>query len=125
MAVIFGQGGSFTYNTVVFPVIEWSITINNDTIDVTSTDSNSWKEFIAGVSGADITLKGWWGKSAAVPPTTLAPGASAAFIGTVGGSAHTFGGNMIIKSLAITNAAVNGIEFTASGNANGAVTYTP
>ena len=50
--VLIGMGGSVGTT----PVTEWSITLNNDTQDVTDTGSAGWQAMLAGVSSAETTF---------------------------------------------------------------------
>jgi hypothetical protein len=130
MAFVHGRLGEFTYNSVVLSTFcdNLEIGIDVDTAEVT-TFGDAWKEFIAGLAGATITISGSW------DPTTTSGPASAitstlgtapkTFIAEPGGAAVTQHrtGSCICTSYSETASVSDRVTFSADFLVTGAVTF--
>lgn len=84
MPFVHGKLGEFTFNSVVLTTFcdTMEISIEVDTAEVT-TFGDAWKEFIAGLAGATISVSGSWD-----PTTTSGP--ASAITATLGSTPKTF-----------------------------------
>lgn len=84
MAFVHGKLGEFTFNSVNLSTFcdNLEIGIEVDTAE-TTTFGDSWKEFIAGLAGATISVSGSWD-----PTTTTGP--ASAITATLGSTPKTF-----------------------------------
>jgi predicted secreted protein len=124
MAKIIGQGGDISVSSTAYHVSEWSLAVSNDVQDVTDTGSNGWVSRIPGVSSGELTFRAWWGGSATALTTTFAVGTKVTASLTEGTSGGTVSGAFYISGFTITNNSKTAVEFQATGQSDGAVTFS-
>lgn len=104
---------------------EGSITINGETIDVTTFASGGWIEKIQGLKSAEMTFSGFWLTTDTNGQTALTTGltagtpvaCSALFDGTAGWS-----GSFLVTSLEITASVADSVQASFTLESTGALT---
>lgn len=117
-----GQGGSLVYNSVTFCVESWTLTVKCEPLDVTTTCSGGWEEFIAGIKGGEGTGKAYF-DSATIQVTTIKPGTSATMVLPVGSSVHQWTFTALITQIDNENPCKGVVPFNFNYKITGAITY--
>lgn len=118
-----GQSGSVSIASTVLPVESWTSNITCEALDVTTTGSAGWMQFIAGIKGGEVQVKTFW-DSSAVPTGTVGvtPGASVSLTLTIGSSGKTITGTALVTSIDHENAAKGVVNFNFSAKFTGTIT---
>ena len=122
-----GQGGTITYNSVVFNVTNWRHTLTAEAFDTTNTSSENWIGHDAsGPVGASGSFEAYW-DSANLPTDTgtlnIRPGSVADMVLDLGTSTLSYSYSARITEIMQDNPAKGIMNFNGSFVSTGEITY--
>lgn len=129
MASLKGSNLVLTWDgTVVAGVKSRSISIGNTSIDVTTDDSNAWRELLEdiGVSNVDLSVSGIMTDDTLMTAALtgdVSATASFAFPAAVAGTSKALSGTFFMDSFNITGETEAGVTFDCTFKSSGAPTY--
>lgn len=127
MAQLLGTGGYIQDDAnpeepVDYNVSEWTLNGENDKQEVSDVSSN-WKQWIAGLNGANGSFKIFWGAGTAVNFLTTFPiGGTKSLTLLIGTTGDSVSFTCIIDGYALPNSAKSPIEFSPTFTVNGPIT---
>lgn len=113
-----GQNGTVTFGSKVAEVKGFSVNTDCNTPDITSTDSNGWAEFLAGI-------KSWSGSFEALTCVNLvgSTGVGSFAVGTAASaSTPIFSGTVIVKGPSVALAVEGEVRYSYNFQGSGPLT---
>lgn len=110
-----GFGGTVTFGSFVWNVVEWSMKAENGLIDVTNVGSSNWGQFISGMNQGTVSMKGFWDTANVLTGASanIVPGQSGTATLKIGNSVQQVSCSVVIMSIDLTNSPTAGVGFNA------------